>query len=132
MAKIYKDEILNYEKECLIEEYRSIQSAEKTGAEISMKIKNWCITVWLLAIGLTIQTEIENYSAMYSIFVSIFAFWFLNIFYSHYGKIRKQRLEKICFTLNNLFFYSTEDIMEIKSPINYAQEFSKWEKLKYF
>ena len=104
----------------------------KHEAEISTKLKQWCISVWIgvLAIITTGKITISVEQAFILPFIPIFLFFFLDIFQ---GALIAQLSKKI-FTIEELLISKNLDKIEIKEIllVNY-RKFSTWsEKIKFY
>jgi hypothetical protein len=68
------EQLLDYKKGCLLEEYKVLTSQLQRDSDIGMRIKNWCITVWLLGMGLSLESKISPALGMSAIIVMLLAF----------------------------------------------------------
>jgi hypothetical protein len=109
---------LAHKRECLLEEYKALSSELQAEGNISMSIKNWCITVWVISFGLAYQSKVSPLLGASAIIVTILAFWLINVFYSYYGVIRRKRFNQVCSWLNQLPSTDVEQLQQWQTPAN--------------
>jgi len=109
---------LAHKRECLLEEYKALSSELQSESNISMSIKNWCITVWVISFGLAYQSKVSPLLGASAIIIMILAFWLVNVFYSYYGVIRRKRFNQVCTWLNQLPFADVEKLQQWQTPAN--------------
>jgi len=122
--------LLNHKRECLLEEYKALNSELQFDSNISMSIKNWCITVWLISFGLAYQSKINPLSGAFAIIVAIAVFWLVNIFYSYHGLIHRKRFNQVCSWLNQVSLSTAEDVSQWQTPANPFKGISTGDKIR--
>lgn len=82
-----------------------------------IKIKSWCVTLYVAAIGFCFTTKMKaDHSQIYDFLplIPVIFFWFLNAYKDYFSEMyqRNQRHKKIEEIFSNLYDYSFEDLKE--------------------
>jgi hypothetical protein len=125
VTKYFLDEINNY---------RNTMSQHE---EYKIKIKTWCITLFVAAIGFCLTSKAtKDYSKIYDFLplILVIFFWFLNSFKDYFSeKFKKhERHDKVKQIFSDLYDYSLEDLRrEYKEIINYPFDWPNKGKFKF-
>ncbi len=82
-------------KTYLLEEYKQLCTLRISSSNSSLQIKGWCITVWSVSLGFSLQAKIDPVIAFPAISFIIVVFWWLNGFYGFYARFWNARYREV-------------------------------------
>ncbi len=85
--------------------------------EYKIKIKTWCITLYVAAVGFCLTPKLKtDYSKVYDFLplIPVIFFWFLNAYKDYFSKQyqKNKRHDRINRIFNNLYDFSFEELKQ--------------------
>jgi len=77
-----KEKLIEFKKDCLLQEYQTALEWDTQANQHSLQFRKWCVTFWLIYIGLLIKKDWYTTITITHMVVGIlgiFFFWVLNL-----------------------------------------------------
>jgi hypothetical protein len=111
-------ELRKHKGNCLLEEYKALNTFMIHDSLGSRGIKNWCVTAWSLTVGLILQSKLQRSAALAILITILLVFWWLNAFYAFYMVFHRKRRHDVMVMINQLPNASIETLSTWKTPLD--------------
>ena len=122
-------ELREHKGNCLLEEYKALNTFMMHDSLGSRGIKNWCVTAWSLTIGLSLQSKLPLKVAFAILITIVLVFWWLNAFYAFYMVFHRKRYSNIMAMINQLPNASIETLSTWETPLDPFKGVPRWAKV---
>ena len=101
-------------KSYLLEEYKHLCTLRISSANSSRQIQGWCITVWSVSLGFTLQAKVDPVISYPSISFMVVVFWWLNGFFAFYARFENARRRHVEKLMDDLARHPDDDLTSEK------------------